>query len=169
MQNLLKQFYLYDNHVTYVGVNNTLENIFSEMEYEYMLKREYYSEMCASHLLRFLAAAGRLAKYHQSSINLKAQKNMDDVCKYMHTNFQENHNLQFYADMCNLSVGRFSHAFKECTGASPKAYMTQIKIDNACKLLERTDLNISEVAKGKRKTAGKHPVTKEPLYWKYVD
>lgn len=146
-RNLLKQFCLYDNQVTYVGVNNALENIFSEMEYEYMLKREYYSEICASLLLRFLATAGRLAKYHQSTVNLKAQKNMDAVCKYMHTNFQENHNLQFFADMCNLSVGRFSHAFKECTGLSPKAYMTQIKIDNACKLLERTDLNISEVAK----------------------
>ena len=112
-----------------------------------MLKREYYSEISASHLLHFLATAGRLAKHHQNRINLKAQKNMDNVCKYMHTNYQENHNLQFYADMCNLSVERFSHAFKECTGVSPKAYMTQIKIDNACKLLERTDLNISEVAK----------------------
>ena len=146
-KNLLNQFGLYENHVTYVGLNNTLEQIFSEMEYEYMLKREYYSRICASHLLRFLATAGRFAKYHQSAVNLKAQKNMDNICKYMHTNFHKNHNLQFYADMCNLSVGRFSHAFKECTGLSPKAYLTKVKIDNACNLLERTNLNISEVAK----------------------
>ena len=38
---------------------------------------------------------------------------------------------------------------------------------NWCNL--KSSSNISEVAKGKRKTAGKHPVTKEPLYWKYVD
>ena len=33
----------------------------------------------------------------------------------------------------------------------------------------KSSSHISEVAKGKGKTAGKHPVTKEPLHWKYVD
>lgn len=29
--------------------------------------------------------------------------------------------------------------------------------------------HISDVCKGKRKTCGKHPITNEPLHWKYVD
>ena len=33
----------------------------------------------------------------------------------------------------------------------------------------KSSSHISEVAKGKGKTAGKHPITKEPLHWKYVD
>ena len=32
-----------------------------------------------------------------------------------------------------------------------------------------TNSHISSVCKGKRKTSGQHPITKEPLHWVYVD
>ena len=43
-------------------------------------------------------------------------------------------------------MDRFSHAFKESVGVSPKRYMLEIKVAVARDLLRHTDLDISEVA-----------------------
>ena len=144
--NLLNEFGLLQNHVTYVGTNNKLESIFSEMEHEYLLKRPFYTETCAALLLRFLSTAGRLYRYINEEINTKTQSDIDAVCKHMHEHYSKNHNMQFYADMCHLSASRFSHAFKEYTGTSPKNYLINIRISIARKLLETTDLSIADVA-----------------------
>lgn len=145
-EKLLRQTGLYQDRITYVGVSNRLETIFAEMEEEAILKRPFYTEICASLLLKFLAAAGRLKEDHARPIHTGSQDNMDRACKYMHKHFEENRPVAFYAAMCSLSVSRFSHAFKERTGMPPKRYMTAVKTDAARRLLETTTLSIAEVS-----------------------
>lgn len=144
-QELLDKFGLL-HHVTFVGTHHTLEKIFKDMETEYLLQRPFCTEACSAHLLQFLATAGRLIKYKEQELNVRARTNIEDVCKYMHEHYSENHPIQFYAAMCHLSESRFSHAFKECTGFTPKAYLLNIKIDIAKKLLEDTDLSITAIS-----------------------
>lgn len=145
-QTLLEKFGLCDQRVTHVGANNTLERIFSEMENTYLLKPPYHTESCASLLLHFLATAGRLKQYEMQEISIRSRKNIDMVCKHMHTHYEKNYNISYYADMCHLSVSRFAHIFKEHTGVTPKAYMLSIKISVAKKLLASTDLPIADIA-----------------------
>lgn len=40
----------------------------------------------------------------------------------------------------------FSTIFKECTGTSPYAYLTMLRVRKACNLLKSTDLSINQVA-----------------------
>ena len=45
-----------------------------------------------------------------------------------------------------LSQGYFTRAFREETGMSPMTFLMQIRVDHACKLLERDDIKVSGVA-----------------------
>ena len=145
-EELLSRFGLLDSAITHVGTNNTLERIFSEMENAYLLKPPYYTDTCAALLLNFLATAGRQKQYELQDINIRSRKNIDKVCKHMHTNYDKNYSIEFYADMCHLSVSRFAHIFKEHTGTTPKSYMLGIKISVAKQLLRSTDLSITDIA-----------------------
>lgn len=146
-EELLSRFGLLENRVTQIGTNNILESIFSEMENEYLLKPPYHTESCAALLLHFLAAVGRQRHYNSQEINIKSRKNIDAVCKHMHSHYDQKYNVAFYSEMCHLSVSRFAHIFKEHTGSTPKAYMLNIKISVAKKLLASTDLSITDVAR----------------------
>ena len=145
-ESILQKFGLLEEQIIYVGKNNNLEKIFISMENEFNLKGPFYTEACAGFLLQFLSLAGRMHKFNKEKINIKSRKSIDTVCKYMHEHYEDNNNLEFYADMCHLSEGRFSHIFKEHTGTSPKNYMLGIKMNVACLLLETTDMAVKEVA-----------------------
>lgn len=143
---LLQKFGLLQNRVTAVGTNHTLESIFSEMENEYLLKSPYYTESCSALLLHFLATAGRLVHYRNRDINIRSRSIVDAVCKHMHAHYDRNDSMAYYADMCHLSVSRFSHVFKEHTGKTPKAYLLEIRISVAKQLLRTTNLSVADIA-----------------------
>lgn len=55
--------------------------------------------------------------------------------------------LRDYAAKAGLSVSRFSETFREHCGVSPMTYLTELRIQRACELLDRTDLQIGEIAR----------------------
>jgi len=145
-ERLLTQFGLNSQHIYNIGTQHALEKIIVEMENEYVLQRPFARESCSAHLLQFLAAAGRLVSFQQDTMTLKSRKSIEEVCKYIHWHYQENHPIQYYAQMCHLSESRFSHAFKECTGCTPKAYLLSRKLNAARRLIEDTDLSLADIA-----------------------
>lgn len=129
-----------------VGESGEAERVFREMASEYQLKKPFWEDACAALLLRFLALAGRLSRDLEAGVAPALRHRMDDVCRAMHREAAENRSVGDYARMCHLSEGRFTHAFKESTGLSPKQYMMRIKVDVACQLLAGTGLSVAEVA-----------------------
>lgn len=51
-----------------------------------------------------------------------------------------------YAKMFSVSVSRFNHLFKEVMGISPLKHFVKIRMENACMLIECTELTIAEIA-----------------------
>ncbi|NLW10990.1 MAG: helix-turn-helix transcriptional regulator, partial [Clostridiaceae bacterium] len=45
-----------------------------------------------------------------------------------------------------LSQGYFTRAFRDETGISPMAFLMQVRVDHACKLLQQQDIKVSGVA-----------------------
>lgn len=129
-----------------VGESGEGERIFREMVSEFQLKKPFWEEACAALLLRFLTLAGRCARDLAAGVAPALRHRMDDVCRAMHRDLAEDRSVADYARMCHLSEGRFSHAFKESTGLSPKQYMMRVKVDAACQLLSGTGLSVAEVA-----------------------
>ncbi len=68
--------------------------------------------------------------------------------------------LESYARRYGLSVSRFSELFRKHCGKSPMAYLTELRMQQACTLLDRTDLRIKEIAE----TLGYN----EPFYFSRV-
>ena len=134
------------NRVTYVGVSHTLYDIFCQLRDEYVANKPFKKEVCSSLLMRFLSHAARNAKYHSQGIDIKLAKRMNKICQLMENEYAQNRSIDYYAQKCSLSVDRFSHAFKESVGVSPKQYLQKIKVDTACRLLQNIDLSICEVA-----------------------
>jgi AraC-like DNA-binding protein len=71
---------------------------------------------------------------------------MGQVYEYVMQNFQSKVSLEEAAQLANLSVSAFSRYFKSRVNKSFSDFVTEVRISHACKLLNETDLNISEIS-----------------------
>ena len=58
----------------------------------------------------------------------------------------ENHPLEFYANLCDMSLSSFKQTFSSIMKNPPLAYLTSIKLDRAKYYLCSTNMTIKEVA-----------------------
>lgn len=79
--------------------------------------------------------------------NRESEKDrMGQVYEYVMQNFQGKVSLEEAAQLSNLSVSAFSRFFKSRVNKSFSDFLTNVRISHACKLLNETDLNISEIS-----------------------
>lgn len=101
---------------------------------EYVLSALIYSLLCA------LSAVDTSELKDNSSLCVQAAK------EYMQNNFEQNLTVAQIAKAVHFSASHFSKVFKDSTGDSPYAYLTNIRIAKAKTLLTQTTLPISIVA-----------------------
>ncbi|MBQ9801702.1 MAG: helix-turn-helix transcriptional regulator [Clostridia bacterium] len=145
-EKLLYDFGFVREGVYHVGKSQILLSVLEKTEREQSLKNPYYEAVCAAYLLEFLALAGRKSKSESNRSYQKNKQMIDRVCDQMLAEYMHRYPLQRYADFCNLSLGRFSHLFKESMGLSPYEYLMRIRIEKARQLLGNTMMSVSEVA-----------------------
>ena len=68
------------------------------------------------------------------------------VIRYIDDHLEEKILLENLAAIAQLSQHHFARAFKQSTGSSPHQYIIQTRIDKAQQLLERSTMEINEVA-----------------------
>lgn len=79
--------------------------------------------------------------------SMKIRRSLQQAITYIHTNYQNsNISVEHLADIEHLSPSRFRTIFKENTGASPKEYILNHKINQAKRLLAQTNLSIKEIS-----------------------
>lgn len=88
----------------------------------------------------------QLCEIFKTSGQIVKDKRINDVLKYINKNYSKNNPMEFYGDMCGVSVDRFAHLFKNTVGVSPHKYIMDIRIRQAKYLLEYSDLNVNEVS-----------------------
>lgn len=64
----------------------------------------------------------------------------------MHAQLSEDISLEDLAVEARLSQFHFARMFKHSVGVPPRVYLTRIRIEKACELLEMTDLPITQIA-----------------------
>ena len=64
----------------------------------------------------------------------------------MQERLSEDISLDELAAEARLSPYHFARMFKESVGVPPRVYLTQLRLERACELLETTDLPVTEVA-----------------------
>lgn len=66
--------------------------------------------------------------------------------QYIHQNFGKKISISKMAQLSNMSESHFIRIFKKETGISPAEYLIGVRIEKAKKLLNNTDMNITEIA-----------------------
>ena len=64
----------------------------------------------------------------------------------MHARLSEDISLDDLATEARLSPFPFARMFKQSLGVPPRVYLTRLRVEKACDLLEQTDLAITEIA-----------------------
>lgn len=64
----------------------------------------------------------------------------------MRTRLAEDISLDELAAEARLSPFHFARMFKQSVGVPPRVYLTQLRMEKACELLEQTDLSVTEIA-----------------------
>ncbi len=118
------------------NIPNSLKDICACIDNDgalYELKAEY----CALYLFSCLAK-----KCEATQKNTLMKRVTDDMAH----SFAHKYDANKYAKMLNMSVSRFNHLFTQYVGSSPYSYYINLRIANACSLLEQTDLKITEIS-----------------------
>ncbi|MBX7484104.1 helix-turn-helix domain-containing protein [Qipengyuania qiaonensis] len=64
----------------------------------------------------------------------------------MHARLAEDVSLDELAAEAQLSPFHFARMFKQSLGVPPRVYLTRLRVEKACELLEQTDLPITQIA-----------------------
>lgn len=71
---------------------------------------------------------------------------IEKALQYIHENFSKNINMAMVANQVSINYTWFSEKFKEHTGVNFNEYLKKLRIDEACRLLEKGCYKIYEVA-----------------------
>lgn len=71
---------------------------------------------------------------------------MNEAVDYIKSHFEQDLGIEKVAEHVGLSVSYFSNQFKQITGITFLEYLTNVRIDHACMLLEKLDLKTYEIA-----------------------
>jgi AraC family transcriptional regulator len=69
------------------------------------------------------------------------------IVDYIHANLAEDNSLEALANLAHVSPFHFCRSFKQSTGLSPHRYILRLRIEEAQRLLNKSTLAISDVAK----------------------
>lgn len=144
--NLLAELELSDKPARYVDVSGDYVEIFKKIIHELNMKNLRYEYFSASYLLELFSRISRDLSKTAHKGGALSDSDINDVIKMMHIRHNQKCLVADFAKICNLSVYRFIHKFKNHTGKTPIEYITKIRIDEARYLLCNSLLSISEIA-----------------------
>lgn len=125
--------------------NSLFEEIFLTLSDNYSLDNLRY----ASSLLYTYLATFRYLKnfrhYNPQAARIDTNDIVGMAVRYMGENLEKQLTLSELAGYIGYSTSQFSLIFRNSTGHSPLSYFNMLKIQQACKLLETTDMKIKQI------------------------
>jgi AraC-like DNA-binding protein len=82
----------------------------------------------------------------QASLSSYEQERIGRVCQFIDENFHQPLRLLEVAKLCHMSEGAFSRFFRSHMGKTFPAFVNDLRIGRACRLLAETEMNMTEVA-----------------------
>lgn len=143
---ILKECDIFESNIFKIGVTKEYWDVLTDI----YLQHSFGSN---SSLLKanglFLTFLGEITSILNPSLvnkEIGREKKIYPAIKDMRINFNKNYNLNYYAELCGISLSSFQHTFTKITGVTPQRYLITIRIENAKKMLTNSELSIKEVA-----------------------
>ncbi|WP_336785312.1 helix-turn-helix domain-containing protein [Paenibacillus sp. MMO-177] len=141
----LRQFGLLKQPVHTIGMMDEVTALFKKIIQELNSHRPLGSHMVNAYLLEMLTLLGRRLQTAEEP-GQGRHPDINQMIAYIHEKYSDSLSISDLAGECSLSVFRFIHKFKEVTGMTPMKYITEIRINEAKKLLSESSLHVKEVA-----------------------
>jgi AraC-like DNA-binding protein len=119
------------------------EEIFRNLEMGYSIDNLDYASICLWHMLgsfRFLLQFRKIKEVSQ-------QDPVSRSIEFMRSHLSQKLSLDEIAAHCGLSLSHFCLLFKKKTQRTPLDYLTHLRIQQACQLLDFTPMKINEIAR----------------------
>lgn len=147
VKNILRHYHIpLDRNVFYSGSTSTFTYLFKELINEIQTCRTGYEELTEMYLRQIFLLVQRNWEERKPTVSSHIQEEMDYARKYFNEHYNEEINIEEYAQSRSMSISWFLRNFKQITGTSPMQYILNIRISNAATLLETTDYNITEIS-----------------------
>jgi len=147
-QALLERCGLGRGTVFQVGEDGEIRRLFNRMIQEYQLSQTCHEEITAALLQQIIALMGRNRKAQSDRVSYQARQKLLEAVEHMNYHYAEAQSVSQYAERCGMDRYHFIHAFKECVGQSPYAFLTALRMAHACELLSGSRMPVKEVAAG---------------------
>ena len=123
------------------------ETLLEKIEYETIKKdehSEYLVNAYLNELLIFLIRVNNGAEF--VSISNETDRTIGEAIKYIRENYDKHINLDILSEYVNVSKTYFCKVFKKKIGEGYSDYITKVRINEAKKLLVKTDLTVTQIA-----------------------
>jgi len=87
-----------------------------------------------------ISSSGFVPSLHHAN-----HRRIDQVCKYINSNYQQHISQPMVADMVQMSPSSFSTFFKKTVGLSFVDYVNSLRISHACRLLIETEHSVLKI------------------------
>lgn len=123
---------------------NLFEEIFNTLKNSYNLENLRYA---FSMFHFYLGTLRYIEQFRNAAHNQAENEDIEEIAiHYMKENLEKHINLQDIAAHVGYSPSYFSMIFKKQTGHSPLMYFNLLKIQQACLLLDTTDMKINQIS-----------------------
>lgn len=119
------------------------EEIFNTLKDGYCMENLRYATTLFHYFLGSLRFIQQFRKANSNAID--DGNRIEGAIHYMKENLEKHVTLQAIADYVGYSPSHFSAVFKQKTGHSPLAYFNLLRIQQACFILDETDMKINQV------------------------
>lgn len=147
VKNILRHYDIPINeHVFYCGTPATYTMLFKQMIQEFQTCRVGYEELLEMCLRELLLVVQRTRLEKPAIVPTHVQEEMEAARQYFHEHYNEQINIEEFAQSMHSSISLFMRNFKKVFNTSPKQYILNLRMNNAQNLLETTDYSVAEIA-----------------------
>ena len=125
-----------------------IQTLYEDMLKEYSIKDEGYTEVFKADLIKLIILILRTLKKETIVNNNVYIKNdlLEKAIDYIHCNYYKDITIEELSMMAFLSQSHFCRLFKEYSGMTVKEFTQKIRIKEACRLLDKSNKKIADIA-----------------------
>ena len=115
---------------------------------EFILRQSGYEEMTAALFTGILIRLGRFVQEDAPEAHeTRLRSQLAQTAIHIHNHYTENISVAQLAEMEHLSTRQYRDVFRAAFGTSPNNYITNLRIANARKLLQETNLPVAQISR----------------------
>lgn len=120
--------------------------LFEKIYNEYTTREVGFQSIIRAYLIEIIVKIFREIDKNQPTFTKSHQELVEKAIEHMRNNYDKHISLDEIASGIFLSKNYFRQIFKKTTGMSISSFMQELRINEACRLLEETDMNSAEVS-----------------------